>query len=455
MPTKERAHFTSKLGIVAAAAGSAVGLGNIWRFPYELGNSGGGAFLLIYLLFTILLGLPIMTSEFLIGRSSESNAAGAFRKLAPGSKWSIVGVMGVLSAFLIMGFYTVVSGWTLEYVFQTIANNFSHKNTAELTESFSAFTANTWRPLLWIVLFLVGTCTVIFLGVKNGIERSAKFLMPMLFVLLIVLSIRSITLPGGAEGLAFLFKPDFSKIDSTVILNAMGQAFFSLSLGMGCMITYGSYISKKNHLAHTVLQVTTLDTFVAILASVAIFLAVFAFGIDPAHGPTLVFITLPNIFAQIPGGYLWAILFFLLLSVAAFTSTISLVEVIVAYLSEEFKLSRTKAIAIAACGIAILGIFASLSLGVWSDVHIFGLSFFDFLDSLTAKILMPLGGLLISLFAGWVMKKDLMLAELSNNGKYKTAYFKAYIFLVRYLTPIAIFIVLLNELGVGKLIGIN
>ncbi|NDV45925.1 sodium-dependent transporter [Paludibacter sp. 221] len=451
MADNNRANFGSKLGVVAAAAGSAVGLGNIWRFPYELGQSGGGAFLLIYIVCIVLLGLPIMTSEFLIGRMSQSNAVGAFRKLGPkGSKWWLVGVMGVLSAFFIMGFYVVVSGWTLEYIVQAVTNSFANKDTETLTRAFTDFSTGTWRPIIWMTLFLVITCVIIVGGVKNGIEKSAKFMMPLLLIIIVALGVRAVTLPGGAEGLRFLFKPDFSKIDSSVVLNAMGQAFFSLSLGMGCMITYGSYINKKNHLAHTVLEVTFVDTIIAVLASIAIFPAVFSFGINPEQGPTLVFITLPNIFAHMPGGLIWSLLFFILLSIAALTSTISLLEVIVAFFTEEFKMSRAKAAIIASAGIWVLGVCASLSMGVWSDVHIFGFTIFDFLDNITSKIMMPLGGLLIALFAGWVMKKDQMLGELSNNGKYKTAYFRAYYFIVRFVAPVAILMIFLNQLGVFR-----
>lgn len=452
MSQKKRISFGSKLGVVAAAAGSAVGLGNIWRFPYELGQSGGGAFLLIYIICVVLLGMPIMMSEFVIGRMGQSNSAGAFRKLAPDSKWWIVGVMGVLCSFLIMGFYVVVSGWTMEYVFQAVSNSFSGKDTATLSQAFTDFSSSTARPILWMGLFLIFTSVIVIAGVKNGIEKSTKVMMPLLLLIIIALGIRSVTLPGGAEGLRFLFQADFEKINSSVVLNAMGQAFFSLSLGMGCMITYGSYIKKENNLGGTVLEVTALDTLIAILASIAIFPAVFAFGIDPGYGPTLVFITLPNIFAQMTGGYLWAVLFFILLCVAALTSTISLLEVIVAYLSEEFKLSRTKAVVISSIGIFILGVCASLSMGIWSEVHVFGLTFFELFDSLTAKILMPLGGIFISVFAGWVLKKEVLKAELSNEGKYKVAYLKIYLFLVKFITPIAIFFVLLNELGLVKLL---
>ncbi len=449
MNEKKRASFGSKLGVVAAAAGSAVGLGNIWRFPYELGLSGGGAFLLIYIICISLLGIPIMTSEFLIGRMGEANAAGSFRKLQPkGSKWWLVGAMGVVAAFLIMGFYSVVSGWTFEYIAQAIGNNFAHKDSAALEQVFTDFSTQTWRPILWMGLSVAITCLIIIGGVKNGIEKSSKFLMPLLFIIIIILGIRAVTLPGGTEGLKFLFKPDFSKIDSSVILNAMGQAFFSLSLGMGCMITYGSYIRKDNNLSKTVAEVTILDTLVAVLASIAIFPAVFSFGISPGQGPTLVFITLPNIFASMAGGYIWAILFFVLLAIAALTSSISLLEVIVAFCVEEFKTTRVKAAIFASIGIFILGVLASLSMGVWNDVRIFGLTFFDLFDYITSKILMPLGGILVTLFVGWVMKKDQVQAELSSNGRYKTKFFSVYLFLVRYIAPIAIIIIFLNELGI-------
>ena len=453
MTDKERINFGSKLGVVAAAAGSAVGLGNIWRFPYELGQYGGGAFLVIYLLCVVLLGMPVMMSGFVIGRMGQANTAGSFRKLAPGKKWWLVGLMGVITSFLILGFYVVVAGWTLEYVVQAVGNQFSAKDSAALTKVFTDFSTDTTRPLLWMTLFTAFTASIVYLGVKDGIEKSSKFLMPMLFLIIIALGIRAVTLPGGAEGLRFLFQPDFSKINSSVILSAMGQAFFSLSLGMGCMITCGSYISKKNNLQHTVLEVTLLDTLVAVLAAVAIFPAVFSLGIDPAQGPELVFITLPNVFAHMPGGYFWAILFFVLLAVAALTSTISLLEVIVAYIVEEFNFKRHKVIVYVSLGILFLGVLSSLSLGTWSDVTIFGMGFFNLFDNATSKVLMPLGGLLISVFVGWMLDKNAILNEMSNAGKLKVGYFKLYLFLVRYLAPVGISLIIINQLGLGKLLG--
>lgn len=454
MAKESRINFSSKLAVVAAAAGSAVGLGNIWRFPYELGQYGGAAFLIVYILFVVVLGMPVMLSEFIIGRMGQTDAAGSFKKLAPGKKWWLVGVMGVLASLLIMGFYAVVAGWTLEYIYQAIANRFAGSNTAELTGVFVAFSTDTWRPVLWMILFMILTAGIIILGVKDGIEKSTKFLMPLLLVIIIALGIRAVTLPGGGEGLKFLFKPDFSKITSEVILSAMGQAFFSLSLGMGCMITYGSYISRKNHLSHTVIEVTSIDTLIAVLASVAIFPAVFSLGINPAQGPELVFITLPNVFAHMPGGYVWSILFFILLSVAALTSAISLLEVMVAYFVEEFKVKRTTATLWITVAILILGTVASLSFGIWKDVKVFGMTFFDLFDNVTSRVLMPVGGLLISVFAGWVLDKKKMREELSTRGKFPIHYFNIYLFLVRYIAPIGISLVIINQLGLSKWLGL-
>lgn len=455
MSKEQRINFSSKLAVVAAAAGSAVGLGNIWRFPYELGQYGGAAFLIIYLFFVLIIGMPVMMSEFVIGRMGQSDTVGSFKKLAPKGKWWMIGVMGVLTSFLIMGFYSVVAGWTMEYIYQAVANQFINKDTATLTQVFVNFSTDTWRPIIWLVLFMGISAGIITLGVKDGIEKSTKFLMPLLVIIIIALGIRAVTLPGGADGLRFLFHPDFSKITSGVVLSAMGQAFFSLSLGMGCMITYGSYISKKNHLSHTVVEVTMMDTLIAVLASVAIFPAVFSLGINPGYGPELVFITLPNVFANMPGGYFWSILFFILLCVAALTSAISLMEVIVAYLVEEIKLKRLTATIWVSIIIVFFGVLASLSFGVWKEVKIFNMGFFDLFDNITSKIFMPLGGLLISVFTGWFLSKKKIKEELSTHGRFPTRYYNAFIFLVKYITPIGISLVLLNQLGLGKWLGLT
>jgi NSS family neurotransmitter:Na+ symporter len=453
MSKEQRINFSSKLAVVAAAAGSAVGLGNIWRFPYELGQYGGAAFLLVYLAFVVLLGMPVMLSEFVIGRMGQSDAVGSFKKLAPKRPWWLIGVMGVLTSFLIMGFYSVVSGWTLEYIFQALGNKFVNRESTELATVFTDFSSDTLRPLIWMAIFMVIAAAIIMLGVKDGIERSTKFLMPLLIIIIIALGVRAVTLPGGIDGLRFLFQPDFSKINSAVVLSAMGQAFFSLSLGMGCMITYGSYINRKNHLSHTVVEVTALDTLIAILASIAIFPAVFSLGINPGQGPELVFITLPKVFAQMPGGYIWSILFFILLAVAALTSAISLMEVVVAYLVEEVKLKRLTATILVSVGILFFGVLASLSFGVWKEVKIMDMNFFDLFDNLTSRVLMPLGGLFISLFTGWVLDSKQVREEISNYGKFSVRFFPVFLILVRWVAPFFIILVMLNQLGLSKLLG--
>lgn len=446
----KRDNFGSKLGILAAAAGSAIGLGNIWRFPYEAGQNGGGAFLFIYLAFILAIGVPVMLSEFILGRRAQRNPVGAFRKLAPGKPWHLIGMMGVAAAFLIFAFYGVVAGWTLEYIVQSVKNGFAGKSANEISEMFNGFTQSSLRPIIYQVIFLSMTVGIIIAGVKKGIEKYAKILMPILFVIIIILCIRAVTLPGAEKGLAFLFKPDFTKVTGDTILSALGQAFFSLSLGMGTMITYGSYISKKNNLANTAVQVSFIDTFIAILAGVAIFPAVFAFGIEPDAGEGLIFITLPNIFQQMPGGYFFGLLFFILIGVAALTSTISVLEVLVAYFSEELKISRKKATFLSAFGILILGILCSLSRGVLADFKIFGFTFFELLNYISANLLLPLGGLLIVVFIGWFMKKKDVFDEFSNGGLFKARLFPVYRFIVKFVAPIAIAIVFLNAIGLIK-----
>lgn len=441
-----RINFGSKLGFLAAAVGSAVGLGNIWRFPYELGQNGGFAFLIVYLLCVFLIGWPLMLSEFAIGRMGQSNVAGSFTKITGTNHWKWIGMLSALSVLLIISFYMVVCGWSLEYIYQAITNQFAGKSPLQLSDTFSNFTSSTWHPLLWLLFFLVINCGIVVGGVQDGIEKTSKFLMPFLFIIIVVLCIRSITLPGGLEGLRFLFSPDFSKITPSVILSAMGQAFFSLSLGMGCMITYGSYISKKAHLGKTAFQVVSMDSLISVLAAMTIFPAVFAMGINPSQGPELVFITLPNVFNHMPGGYVWGILFFILLAIAALTSSISMLEVITAYISEEFRISRKSTAIIASIIIGILSVGCSLSMGVWSDYTILGMNLFDFFDNLTAKILMPIGGIAISIFTGWVLDKQRRENELTNEGQLQLKYLKVYTFLLKYIVPLAILAVFADQL---------
>lgn len=447
MTHTKRATFGSKIGVILATVGCAVGLGNIWRFPYMLGENGGAAFLLVYISCILFLGIPVMITEFFIGRYSRKNAAGAFKVMAPGTKWSVIGYNGVAAAFLILGYYAVVSGWTLEYIVQAFSGSLEGKNATDFADEFTAFSTGVFRPILWTVVFIALTHIIIISGVKEGIERASKVMMPVLFLILIALCVRSATLPGASEGLSFLFNPDFSKIDSSVVLSAMGQAFFSLSIGMGCLITYASYFGKQTNLQTTALQVTILDTLVAVLAGVMIFPAVFSFGIEPTTGPELVFITLPNVFEQLPFGNIWSFVFFVLLALAALTSTISLHEVSTAYVHEEYHISRKKAAVIVSIGVTILGILSSLSMGLLKSYTLFGLNFFNLLDFVTAKIMLPLGGMMICIFTAKRVDKLLLKEEVTNHGTIRFYFFNTYAFFVKYIAPIAIGLIFLNELG--------
>ena len=450
MTHTKRATFGSKIGVILATVGCAVGLGNIWRFPYMLGENGGAAFLLVYISCILFLGIPVMITEFFIGRYSRKNAAGAFKVMAPGTKWSVIGYNGVAAAFLILGYYAVVSGWTLEYIVQAFSGSLEGKNATDFADEFTAFSTGVFRPILWTVVFIALTHIIIVSGVKEGIERASKVMMPMLFLILIALCVRSITLPGASEGLTFLFNPDFSKIDSSVVLSAMGQAFFSLSIGMGCLITYASYFGKQTNLQTTALQVTILDTLVAVLAGVMIFPAVFSFGIEPTTGPELVFITLPNVFEQLPFGNIWSFVFFVLLALAALTSTISLHEVSTAYVHEEYHISRKKAAVIVSIGVTILGILSSLAMGLLKSYTLFGLNFFNLLDFVTAKIMLPLGGMMICIFTAKRVDKLLLKEEVTNHGTIRFYFFNTYAFFVKYIAPIGIGLIFFNELGLLK-----
>ncbi|WP_350005093.1 sodium-dependent transporter [Phocaeicola dorei] len=408
MQKSERVNFGSKIGAVLAAAGSAVGLGNIWRFPYETGNHGGAAFILVYLACVLMLGMPIMIAEFTVGRHSKASTGRAYKVLAPGTHWKWLGYLGVLAGFLILGYYSVVAGWTLEYILEA--------------------------------------------GVNDGIEKSSKVLMPVLFILIVVLVGCSLSLPNAEKGLEFLLKPDFSKVNGDVFLGAMGQAFFSLSLGMGCLSTYASYFGKETKLGNTALSVGVIDTFVAVLAGLIIFPAAFSVGIQPDAGPSLIFITLPNVFQQAFSGvpilaYIFSVMFYVLLALAALTSTISLHEVVTAFLHEEFNLTRGRAARLVTFGCIIIGVISSLSLGVMQKYTLFDKGFFDLLDFVTAKIMLPLGGLLVCIFVGWYLKRSVSYEELTNGGKLKAGLFNLYIFLLRYVAPVAIILIFINELG--------
>lgn len=452
MTKNERANFGSKLGVILASAGSAVGLGNIWRFPYETGNHGGAAFILIYLGCVLVLGMPIMIAEFMIGRRSRANTAGAYRILSAGTPWKWVGRMGVLAGFLILSYYCIVAGWTLEYILQSAVGGLQGKTAEMFTGQFNLFVANPWRPVVWLVLFMLMTHVIIVRGVEKGIERSSKVLMPLLFLLLLVLAGCSVSLPGAGEGIRFLLQPDFSKVDGSVLLGAMGQAFFSLSLGMGCLCTYASYFRDDTNLPRTAFNVAAIDTMVAILAGFIIFPAAFSVGIRPDSGPSLLFITLPNVFQQAFGGtpllaILLSLLFYVLLALAALTSTISLHEVVTAYLHEEFRMSRTKAARLVTAGCIMLGTLCSLSLGVGSGYRLFGMTLFDLFDFVTAKLMLPLGGFFIACFAGWYLDRRLVEEELSNHGTLKLHIVRLLHFMLRYVVPLGILRVFVNELG--------
>ena len=451
MQKSNRVNFGSKIGAILAAAGSAVGLGNIWRFPYETGNHGGAAFILVYLACVFVLGLPIMIAEFTVGRHSKASTGKAFSVLAPGTQWKWIGYLGVLAGLLILGYYSVVAGWTLEYVLTSLGNGFAGKGPEDFVAIFQDFSQDPFRPVLWLLIFLLLTHFIVVKGVKDGIEKSSKVMMPMLFILIVVLAGCSLSLPDAGKGLEFLLKPDFSKVNADVFLGAMGQAFFSLSLGMGCLSTYASYFGPDTKMGKTALSVGLIDTFVAILAGLIIFPAAFSVGIQPDAGPSLIFITLPNVFQQAFGGIpflamVFSLMFYVLLALAALTSTISLHEVVTAFLHEKFELTRSRAALMVTGFCVVTGVLSSLSLGVW-DAKFFSLGFFDLLDFVTAKLMLPLSGFLVCLFVGWYLKRTVSYNELTNYGLQKASYLPVYMFIIRYLAPVAIALIFVNELG--------
>lgn len=456
---KERAMFATRLGAVAAAVGSAVGLGNIWRFPYETGQNGGAAFLLIYLCAVALLGVPLLIAEFTIGRSAHSNVARAFKKLAPGTPWYWVGVMGMLVSVIILGFYLIILGWTFSYTFRAIINDFASVVASAqaadpsvdaatiLANDFASFSTSPWQPLLWLVISVAANAAIMVAGVQKGIERASNVMMPLLCVLLLMLVVNSFFLPGFVEGCDFLFNPDFSKVSAKTFIVAMGQAFFSLSLAMGIMLAYGSYLGDNTKIGKTATQVVCLDSIIAILAGVVIFPACFSYGIEPGAGPGLVFITLPNVFLQMPGGYLCCIAFFLLISLAGLTSCMSLFEVPISFLQEELKLSRKTATAVSVLVVLVLGAASSLSLGVW-DMKFFGDCFFDFCDKITSLYMMPIGAFFISLFVGWKLDKDIIHDALTNWRNDSGWYIRPLLWILRIFAPICIMLIFLSGIGI-------
>lgn len=434
----KRESWGSRFGFIMAAVGSAVGLGNIWRFPYLTGENGGGAFIVVYLIFALVIGFSIMVAEFAIGRRTSLSAVGAYKSNS--RRWTFAGIIGVISAFLIMGFYPVVGGWALAYIAKSVTGIFAV--TGSVGGIFESFISDTTGPLLWMIIFMGLNVFIVARGISGGIEKAGKVLMPTLFILLILISIKSISLEGANKGIEFLFKPDWSKVNGSTILAALGQAFFSLSLGMGCMITYGSYIDKSQNLQKNALIITLMDVLIAILAGIAIFPALFAFGMEPEVGEGLVFVVVPSIFAQMGNiGILLSAIFFIALSVAALTSSVSLLEVVVAYLIDEKKMKRKPAVAISGSIMLVTCTLASLSMGTMSGVKIFGVGFFDLFDILTDKIFMAIGGLLLAIFAGWFLKKEDLKDELTNGGTIEFGIFEIWYSLIKYVIPIAIAIV--------------
>lgn len=449
----ERGSFGSQLGVISASAGSAVGLGNIWRFPMEVGRGGGAAFILIYLGFIFLVAMPVMISEFVIGRSSRSNAIGAFQRLSPGKPWVAAGVMGVLGGFLVLSFYSVVAGWTLHY---TIASAFGQltaggQSSMDFGQAFNDFVSDPWQPIIYLAVFLLLTHLVVARGIQHGIERYSKLMMPMLLVIIVLLIFFSLSMPGAADSIRFLLQPDLSKVTPEVILGAMGQAFFSLSVGIGCLVTYSSYFSNETRLVSSAVNVCIIDTMVAVLSGFIIFPTVFSVGIAPDAGPGLVFITLPNVFVLAFGkmpivGYAFALLFYVLLLLAALTSSISMHEICTAFISEHFSKSRRWAAIVVTAVCLVLGSFCSLSFGPWQEVTVCGRGFFDLFDFTVTKFLMPLGGLLMTLFVGWYLDRKLVEQQLTNDGSILVRTMKPLLFLIRWVAPAGILVIFINEL---------
>ena len=447
----QRESFTTTLGVLAATLGSAVGLGNIWKFPSMTGQNGGAAFVFVYLICVALIGIPLMISEFIIGRRANANNVGAFEKLAPATPWYLTGVAGVAAAFLIMFFYTDVAGWVYSYAFKGLTGGLAHASSTQTADIFSKYTGSVFGPLAWQWIVLVVISAVIIAGVTKGIERMTKTLLPVLFVLLLICDIRALTLPGAMAGVEYLFKPDFAKITAPVILAALGLAFFKLSVGMGAMTTYGSYMGKKVNIPSNAIKVALADTLVSLLAGLAIFPAVFAFGFKPDAGPSLLFITIPAVFQTMPFGQVFMTMFFLLAAIAATGAMISLLEVPVAYFTEEKHWSRPMATIISAGVMGVVGSLATLSTSTLSKTMVFGKTFFDLFDFASSNILLPIGGILICLFVGWKLGPVAAVDEASNGGTLHNAtLLKVFIILVRYVAPIAILLVLLNGLGIVK-----
>lgn len=446
--------FKSRIGLIAATVGSAVGLGNVWRFPAEAQAGGGAAFLLLYVLCVFVLGIPVMLSEFTVGRAGGTDAVGSFRKLAPGSRWWWTGALTVLTAYLILCFYMVVAGWTFEYMWQSITGELYRPavSSGGMDVQFAArmheFIQEPTGPVVNTCVMIVLNLAVLLAGVSKGIERLSNVLMPLLFVLLLVFCCVSLSLPRASEGLEFFLKPDFSKVTPKVCLNALGQAFFSLSLGMGILITYSSYFPRDTNLTRTATIVAVLDLLVAVLMGIIIFPVVTSFGLQDhaVKGPTLVFVTLPEVFAQLPGTRLWSSLFFLLLSVAALTSTISIAEVPVKFIQDRWRVSRLKACMVVLLPLFVLSAICALSVGVLDGWRIFGWNIFDLLNNMTSNVMLPVAAIATCLFLGWFAPGNLLEREMTNGGSVRSRLYLPSRFVVRYLAPVLIMLVLIAPL---------
>ena len=454
----DRTGFGSKLGVILATAGSAVGLGNVWRFPYMAGENGGAVFIIIYLACVLLLGIPCMISEFIVGRHGQSNTARAYSKLSGGSPWKLVGYMGVLTGFLITGYYAVVTGWCLQYIWASFIGQL--QGTPDNFKTyFAELSSDPVRPVLWTFVMLGIAYLIIEHGVRDGIEKASKMMMPTLFILLLIIVVASCMLPNAGKGIEFLFKPDMSKMTGDVFLSALGQSFYSLSIAMGCLCTYASYFSRYTNLTTSATQIAIIDSVVAILAGLMIFPAAFSVGVNPDSGPSLIFITLPNVFSQAFGaipivGYFVSLLFFVLLSLAGLTSLMSLHEVSTAFFQEEFTLSRKKAALIVTISTAIIGAFCSLSLGA-TDILVFGgKALFDWFDFITGQIFLPVVGFLTCIFIGWFVPHKVVREEFTNWGTLRSEWyarlFHIYLFLVKYICPMAILFIFLHQFGLLK-----
>lgn len=448
--SESRAIF-GKVGVILATAGSAIGLGNIWRFPYMTGQNGGAAFILLYLFCVFLLGIPGMVAEFVVGRHGASNAARAYHAFGKSPLWSLVGGMGIFSAMLILGFYSVVAGWCLQYLYAATSGQLQG-NLIYIQDYFVNFSQKGWISPLCAVLFVIMTHYVVIRGVRGGIERASNILMPVLFVLLGMLAVVTCALPGAVKGIEFLLYPDFSHLSKGVFLDALGQAFFSLSLGSACLCTYASYFSRQTNLLKSSIQIASLDTFVAIMAGLIIFPAAFSVGISPDSGPSLIFITLPNVFNQAFSGLPWlgyciSVLFYALLVLAALTSTISMHEIGTSFFREELHVKRTTAATIVTVICCTIAVLCSLSMNPDSGVSIFGKGLLDFCDFLTGQIFLPLGSLLTCIFIGWVVPQEVVKDEFTNWGTLPAMFYKTWLFMVRFVSPICIVVIFLHQLG--------